>query len=399
MLLPVLQLLPIAQLPLAQAGQLLFVIGISFAIITLISSTYRFYQLIQLDESALTSIEHCNDFFFIQVTRYLSKINRTSSGVGVLIMQFYTEEPDKQKIQKELLNALKNTIRNTSDKVCLFHDDCVAAIIDSEEENVPAVALRITTELKTFMASTSINRFRAGVSIFPMHGLSTQLVIDAATNALETVAFDNPLPFCIAPPPVVTEENTTTPETIGELSQQDKNAALDPLTGVLRPGIIGSYIRKYLAEIRQQKKSAALLCVGINRIDQIIQLHGEPAADDVIAGVSKILQILTRDCDLIGRYHRDDFMILAPCTLQQGEMIATRLREAVQKEVFISGNKRIKAAVSIGIAMHPEHGRNLRDLFRGAYRALEVLRNWNTTACLVYDPAKHTEKVGHESRR
>jgi len=80
-------------------------------------------------------------------------------------------------------------------------------------------------------------------------------------------------------------------------------------------------------------------------------------------------------------------------------MIASRLREAVQKESFISGNKRVKAFVSIGIAAHPEHGRNLRDLFSGAYRALTVVREWNTTACLVYDPAQHTKKADHATRR
>ena len=39
------------------------------------------------------------------------------------------------------------------------------------------------------------------------------------------------------------------------------------------------------------------------------------------------------------------------------------------------------------------------DLFSGAYRALEVIRGWNTTACLVYDPAQHAEKAKHEARR
>jgi diguanylate cyclase (GGDEF)-like protein len=398
-----LQPLLIAQLPLAQAGQLLLVMGISFAIITLISSTARFHQMIQMDESALLTAEACNDFFFIQVTRYLSKINRVSSGFGVLIVQFVTGETDKRNVQKELLAALKAVTRKTNDKACLFRDDCVAAIIDTEEKNVPAVAQRITDDLKKAAATLSgINAFRIGVSSFPLHGLNTQTLIDSATSALETVGFDSPQPFCIAPSPDAAAENENTPEVIGELGRQDKNAALDPLTGVLKPAVVGSYMRKYLFEIRRKKEPTALFCVGINRIDQIISLHGEQAADDVIAGVAKTLQSLTRDCDLIGRYHRDDFVVLIPCTLQQGEMIATRLREAVQKEVFISGSKRIKTAVAIGITAMPEHGRNLRDLFGGAYRALEVIRGWNTTACLVYDPAQHRKnrkKSSHETRR
>ena len=400
MLCSILQLSLIAQLPLAQAGQLLLVIVVSFAVITLISSTYRFHRMMLAGEDSLKTVQDCNDFFFMQVSRYLSKINRVSSGFGVLIVQFDTEEPDKRQVQRELLAVLRNTIRHTSDKACLFRDDCVAAIIDIEEKNVPSAARHVMVNLKKTAASISgVRAVRAGVSSFPLHGLHAQVLVDSATQALETVDFDNPLPLSIATAPDVEKEIESQPEDIGELSKQNKNAALDPLTGVLRPEVIGSYIRKYLADIRQKKGQAALLCVGINRIDHIIRLHGEEAADDVIAGVGKLLQKLTRDCDLIGRYHRDDFLILTACTLKQGEIIATRLREAIQKAVFLSGGKQIKTAISIGITAHPEHGRTLGDLFSGAYRALEVIRGWETTASLVYDPAQHAEKAKHETRR
>lgn len=392
MLSSILQFSPVAQLPLAQAGQLLLVMGISFAVITLVSSTYRFHRMIQLSEEALTTVEDCNDFFFIQVTRYLSKINRVSSGFGVFIVQFVAETPNKRCVQEEVLNVLKKIVRNADDKVCLFRDDCVAAIIDTEESNVPDMAHRMALDLKNNIGTVpSVKAFRAGVSSFPAHGLSTQQIIDTATNTLETVSFENPFPFCVAPLPADLENEKPAGE-VGELAREDKRSVIDSLTGVLSPNVVGSYMRKYLADIRHKKQPAALLCVGINRIDQIIKLHGEPAADNVIAGVGKVLQRVTRDSDLIGRYHRDDFLILAPCTLQQGEMIAVRLREAVQNEVFVSGEKRIKTSVSIGITAHPEHGRNLRDLFRGAYRALEVVRDWNTAACLVYDPVLHAKK-------
>jgi len=402
MLCSILQLSLIAQLPLAQAGQLLLVIVVSFTVITLVSSTYRFHRMIMIGEDVLKTVEDCNYFFFIQVSRYLSKINRVSSGFGVLIVQFSTEEPDKRKVQEELLAVVKNTIRHISDKTCLFRDDCVAAIIDTEEENVPSAVRHIILDLKEMVATVpGVKAFRAGVSSFPVHGLNTQDLVDSAIQTLETVDFDNPLPFAIAPEPEIAGEKEITPEeeVVGELGKENKNAGLDPLTGVLRPEVIGSYIRKYLSDIRLKKGRAALLCVGINRIDHIIKLHGEQTADDVIAGVGRVLQNFTRDCDLIGRYHRDDFLILSACTLQQGEMIAARLREAVQKEVFISDGKQIKTAISIGITGHPEHGRTLGNLFSGAYRALEVIRGWNTTACLVYDPAQHAEKAKHETRR
>jgi diguanylate cyclase (GGDEF)-like protein len=398
MLCSTVQLSLIAQLPLAQAGQLLLVMGISFVIIVLISSTYRFHRMIQLSDDELITPEDNNSFFFIQVTRYLSKINRKSTGFGIFIAQFCAESSDKRAIQDALVKRLHDDVRGAVDKPCLFRNDGVAVIIDTEEEAVEDVARRLARTLQDEARNIpAIQALRAGASSFPMHGTRTQSLIDAAAEACETADYTAALPFYMAPVPKT--EDLDENEPIGELSKEDKNSSLDPLTGVLKPAIIGSYMRKYLLEIRRKRSPASVLCIGINRIDQIIQTHGDMAADDVIAGVSKVIQRLTRDSDLIGRYHRDDFIVLAPCTLQQGDMIATRLREAVQKELFISGNKRIKASVSVGIAAHPEHGKHLHDLFRCAYGALETVRQWNTSACLIYDPAQHAKKTNHEVRR
>jgi diguanylate cyclase (GGDEF)-like protein len=385
------------QLPLAEAGQLFIVMGISFAIITLISSTARFHKMIQMGEDELISSEDRNNFFFIQVTRYLSKINRTSSGFVIFIAQLRTEQSDPSIAQNQLLQALKKIAREEDDKVCLFRDDCVAAIIDTEENRAADVTERMIHELKQLTKNLpNISAIRAGVSSFPLHGLKSQQVIDVAADALEQANFDSEHPIHIAPEPedetgTETKENRAS-EKIGELSRKDKNSALDPLTGVIKPALIGSYFRKYLMEIRRKKNSASMLCIGVNRIDNILDLQGEAAADAVLVGVSEILQKLTRDSDLIGRYHRDDFVILAPCSLEQGEMIAQRIRKAVQAEIFLFEGTPIKTTVAIGITAHPEHGRTLRDLFEGAHTALQVLRGWNTSSCLVYDPAQHSKK-------
>jgi diguanylate cyclase (GGDEF)-like protein len=389
-----LHFLLLAQLPVTEAGQLLLVIGIAFAVITLIASTYRFHRMIQLDDTTLETEEDRNNFFYVQTTRYLSKINRTSSGFGLFILQIQSEPATLRVAQEQALNAVRKRIRRAEDKACLYKEDCVGIIIDTEEERVADVAKRFHADLNDALdALPGVTGWRAGFSRFPAHGLTTREVNTAAAAALEAAATEGPAQINPAPDPEepAAEEPAAKPA-LSELGKEDKNPALDPLTGVLRPKVVGSYMRKYMAELRRKKEPGTLLCVGINRIDQIISLHDEAAADDVIAGVSKILQNLTRDSDLIGRYHRDDFLVLAPCTLQEGEKIAERLRKAVQKEVFISSGKRIKASVSVGISAYPEHGRLLRDLFGKSHRALEILRERNSAACLVYDPAQHENK-------
>ncbi len=382
------------QLPLAEAGQLLLVVGISFGIITLFASYNRFQKLIQLDENELSSVESYNDFFFIQITRYLSKITRGSVHFVVLIAQFQTNQTDRQPVQQQLLQGLRKCIRTDSDKACLFREDCVAAILDIHESENEAVTNRLAEELKQLATNhPDVAAIRIGASTFPLHGQNSQQLVDAATDALEQADFEEKLPLRMAQAIALEEENPSSPkEESSELTKKDRHAALDPLTGVLKHAEAISYMRKYLIDLRRKKDPASILFIGINRIDNIISMHGEEAANTVICEISKLIQNLTRDSDLIGRYHRDDFIIMVPCSLEQGEMIALRLRKAVQNEVFLFEGKRIKCSISAGITAHPEHGRNLKILLRGAYVALNIIREWDTSSCLVYDPAQHDKK-------
>ena len=394
------------QLPMVEAGQLLLVIAVAFIAITLITSAYRFHNLVQLDKKDLSTVDAVNDYFFIQVTRYLSKINRTSGGFGLYILQLQTELPMTREFQEELLSAIQPLLRKETDNACLFREDSIGIIIDTEEENLPEAGERLLADLrKLLIRFPQILKFRIGASSFPTQGMSTQIVLDAAVATLEQISFDDPHPLLMAAPPVEETEEEKTDDgeekektdddenvIVGELTKEDKNASLDPLTGVLKPEVIGSYMRKYLSEIRQKRKPAAVICIGINRLEQITQLHGEIVTEDVIAGVSKVIQKLTRDSDLIGRYHYGDFLILATCSAEQGELIAARIRDAVNKEIFVSQGRRVKTSISAGISGWPTHGRLLRDLFRCAYCALDVVREWGTSACLIYDPSLDKKK-------
>ncbi|HKL22862.1 MAG TPA: GGDEF domain-containing protein [Tichowtungia sp.] len=387
----------VSQLPYLQAGQLLLVTGVSFAIITLIASTYRFYSMIELNEEDLSTPEDCNNFFFVNVTRYLSKINRVSNGFGILIIQFHSEESALRSVQEDLLKLVNSIIREDCDKACLYREDCVAVIIDTDDDKITQAVERVTAALADKISEVpAVTAFRAGAGQFPGNGLTSQMIIDAADQAMETASFSKAAAVSLAPLDELPEEEETDSDELGELREKDRSSATDPLTGVLKPEVVGSYMRKYLAEIRQKKNPASVLCAGINRIDNIIDLQGEEAADAVIAGVSGVIQRVTRDSDLIGRYHRNDFLVLAPCSLEQGEMIAIRLREAVQKETFLFNGRPIRTSISVGISGHPEHGRGMRDLFPAAYAALTVIREWKTSTCLVYDPEKHSKKNLHE---
>ena len=259
-------LLSAKELPLMEAGQFLLVTGISFALITLIASGNRFHHLIQINEKELPDKESCDHFFQIQVSRYLSRINRISSGFSIVIIRLETDRTDLRALQKEAIHKLQHLVRNNTDKACLFHTDCIAGIFNTEKEKAEAIAQRIQNEIPTLISSLSgVKSFHAGIATFPTHALNSIQLIEAAESALGQARAKGSGVIEFAPLPEEVKTEEIKPEKVGELTREDKNASLDPLTGVLKPKVIGSYFRKYLFEIRRKKKPVSLFFIELNK--------------------------------------------------------------------------------------------------------------------------------------
>jgi diguanylate cyclase (GGDEF)-like protein len=148
-------------------------------------------------------------------------------------------------------------------------------------------------------------------------------------------------------------------------------------------------MQRMMSDIRHKKKKAALFCIGVNNINHIERIHGEEAANDVLAGISKILQDNVRATDLIGRHEKYAFLILAQVSLGDAEIIGKRINTLVQQCEIISGTKKIKTTVTLGVAAHPEHGRNLHLLYVAGQKVLDYNRENDIRAYAVYDPEIH----------
>ena len=168
-----------------------------------------------------------------------------------------------------------------------------------------------------------------------------------------------------------------------------KEAILDPVTGVLKPSVVPVYMKRMMSDMRHKKQHAALFCIGVNKMDHIERFHGEEAADDVLGGVSRILQDNMRADDLIGRHEKNAFIVLANCSLEQAEGIGRRISTLVQQSEFVTGQKKLRTSVTLGVATYPEHGRNLHQLYSASQKVLDHSRANDIRAYAVYDPEIH----------
>ena len=131
----------------------------------------------------------------------------------------------------------------------------------------------------------------------------------------------------------------------------------------------------------------ALLLLDLDQFKEVNDSLGHHAGDQLLVAIAhRLTESVRGPQDLIARLGGDEFAILLPGTDPAGaEHAAGRIRAALAAPFLLDG-VRVQAAVSIGIALAPDHGQTLSLLMRRAdiamYRAKAT-----RTGHAFYDPA------------
>lgn len=374
-------------------------VAVSFLLITLVASYYRFQHIVQLaedtqpEEMGATAV----DILRVQLARYLAGCARRGSSFSISLIRL--DEPSMDvRMDSPFITAIKHAAR-IDDITCVYDGRTAALLTEAEAEDSPGILARVTASIVRTLPETD-GSLRVGIASYPGHGLSGKDLLAAANEGLAQTAAGNPI---VMPEIVDYDEEDEGVETVPveetetpiaekrsrSWNDRRKNAMLDELTGVLKPSAISAYMQRLMSDLRHKKKKASLFCVGINNIDHISRFHGTEAADDVLVGVSQVLQENVRADDLIGRHEKYAFLVLAQASLEHAEIIGKRISTLVQQSEMISGTKKIKTTITLGVAAYPEHGRNLHHLYQAGQRVLDYSRANDIRAYAVYDPKIH----------
>ncbi len=146
-------------------------------------------------------------------------------------------------------------------------------------------------------------------------------------------------------------------------------ASHDPLTGLPNRQLFDDRVRTALA---QRGNGRPVVCfVDLDGFKNVNDLHGHATGDAVLVAVAATLLEAVRAGDTVARVGGDEFAVLLTQARDADEaaIVAQRMVQRVAAVTQIDG-KRIQIGASIGLAMHPTHGRDCAQLLASADRAM-----------------------------
>lgn len=127
-------------------------------------------------------------------------------------------------------------------------------------------------------------------------------------------------------------------------------ASRDPLTGCLTRRAWSEEANRERSKAVRYQRPLALALIDIDHFKKINDTYGHPAGDRVIHALAETLRAELRECDVIGRYGGEEFVVLLPETNEYAAAQACeRIRVAFGNlSIKIEMPQLVSATVSIG---------------------------------------------------
>jgi diguanylate cyclase (GGDEF)-like protein len=154
----------------------------------------------------------------------------------------------------------------------------------------------------------------------------------------------------------------------------------DSLTGLPNRVLMTDRLRQEILKGRRDGPSFCVLIMDLDRFKEVNDGLGHQTGDRVLCEVGRRLNQLLRETDTVARLGGDEFCVLLPNSgVRQAQEIAQVIANSLQQP-FEFDDKHLLLGVSIGIAVFPDHGKEVDILVRCADVAMYVAKQNGLTS-------------------
>ena len=166
----------------------------------------------------------------------------------------------------------------------------------------------------------------------------------------------------------------------------------DSLTGAYgRAGVLPE-LRAWGDLARRKIQPCCIVLLEVDELNAISETHGQPAGDEVLAGVVRCLMKRLRPFDKVFRYGGDKFLIALPGTdLEIAQTVIKRVRERLigRPSAVSAGGIALHVSASFGLALlDPEV--SVEDSIERADQALLLAKTAGRNRAISWDPSVTT---------
>ena len=169
-------------------------------------------------------------------------------------------------------------------------------------------------------------------------------------------------------------------------------AKVDSLTGAHNRAAMSETLEREVDLAHRHKTAMSILLLDLDHFKQINDSYGHQAGDEVLRETVEICNQALRNSDMLFRYGGEEFVVMLPGVNAKGAaLVAERLRNMIEKHVFVAQQQTIPVTMSIGTASVTLKDK-VEDLIARADKALYQAKHAgrNCVICAESAPATAT---------
>jgi diguanylate cyclase (GGDEF)-like protein len=170
----------------------------------------------------------------------------------------------------------------------------------------------------------------------------------------------------------------------------------DALTGLPNRNLLRETMRDMIMSAANRKRRMAVMLIDLDRFKDVNDTLGHLVGDALIKSAAELLRQTAGDVGVVARLGGDEFVVIVSEFVHRQEvaLLAARVTQALHRTDLVP-HIDTQVSASIGVALFPEHGRDMSTLLKNADAAMYQAKRDGRNQFSFFNPIRY-ERAARE---